>query len=89
MQKLKQLANHHCVGITLDNNISVFSVYLPSRSGCTDNFKESLDMLQMIKEKLDPSGIVIFAGDLNADPGTHGGPLSTTCTCQQARTFPG
>ena len=32
----------------------------------------------MIKEKLDPSGILIFAGDLNVDPGTHGDPLSTT-----------
>ena len=83
MQKLKQLANHRCVGITLDNNISVLSVYLPSRSGCTDNFKESLDMLQVIKGKLDPSGIVIFAGDLNADPGTHGGPLSTTPVNEQ------
>ena len=83
VQKLKQLANHHCVGITLDNNTSVFSVYLPSRSGCTYNFKESLDMLQVIKENLDPSGIVIFAGDLNADPGTHGGPLSTTPVNEQ------
>ena len=85
VQKLKQLANHRCVGITLDNNTSVFSVYLPSRSGCTDNFKESLDMLQVIKEKLDPSGIVIFAGDLNVDPGTHGGPLSTTPVNEQGR----
>ena len=38
VQKLKQFANHRCVGITLDNNTSVFSVYLPTRSGCTDNF---------------------------------------------------
>ena len=83
VQKLKQFANHHCVGITLDNNTSVFSVYLPTRSGCTDSFKESLDTLQVIEEKLDPSGIVIFAGDLNEDPGNHGGPLSTTPANEQ------
>ena len=73
------------MGITLDNKTSVFSVYLPTRSGCTDNFKESLDTLQVIKEKLDPSGIVIFAGDLNADPGIHGGPFSATPANEEGR----
>ena len=45
-----QFANHRCVDITLDNNTSVFSVYQPTRSGCTYNFKESLDTLQVIKK---------------------------------------
>ena len=53
-----QNSNHHC-GCYLDNDTSLFLVYLPTRSGCTDNFKESLDTLQVIKEKLDCSGIVI------------------------------
>ena len=47
--------------------------------------KFNTPFLQVIKEKLDPSGIVIFAGDLSADPGTHGGPLSTTPANEQGR----
>jgi len=85
VQKLKQFSNHHWVGITLDNSISIFSVYLPSRSGCTDSFEESLDLLQVAKEKLDPSGLLIFAGDRNADPGHLGGPRSTTPVNEQVR----
>jgi len=78
VRKLEQFASHRCMGISIDNSTFIFSVYLPSRTGCTDFFKESLDTLQVIKEKLNLSGLLIIAGDLNADPGTSGGPVSTT-----------
>ena len=64
VQKLKQFASHCCMGISIDNSTFIFSVYLPSRTGCTNSFKESLDTLQVIKEKLTPSGLLVFAGDL-------------------------
>ena len=83
VQKLKQFASHRCMGISIDNSTFIFSVYLPSRTGCTDSFKEALDTLQVIKEKFNPSGLLIFAGDLNADPGTSGGPVSTTPVNEQ------
>ena len=85
VQKLKQFASHRCMGISIDNSTFIFSVYLPSRTGCTDSFKEALDTLQVIKEKFNPSGLLIFAGDLNADPGASGGPVSTTPVNEQGR----
>ena len=85
VQKLKQFASHCCMGISVDNSTFIFSVYLPSRTGCTDSFKEALDTLQVIKEKFNPSGLLIFAGDLNADPGASGGPVSTTPVNEQGR----
>ena len=41
--------------ISLDISTFIFSLYLPTRAGCTDSFKEALDTLQAIKEKLNPS----------------------------------
>lgn len=79
------IATHRCIGISIDDSTFIFSVYLPSRTGCTDSFKEALDTLQVIKEKLNPSGLLVFAGDLNADPGTSGGPVSTTLVNEQGR----
>ena len=86
MQKLKQFASHHCIGISIDNTTFIFSVYLPARAGCTDSFKEALNCtFQVIKDKLNPSGLLIFARDLNADPGASGGPASTTSVNEQGR----
>ena len=83
MRKLKQFANHRCIGISIDNSIFIFSVYLPTSAGCTESFKEALDTLQVIKDKLNPSGLLIFAGDFNANPGASGSPASTTSVNEQ------
>ena len=42
-------------------------MYLPTRSGCTDIFKEALDSLCVIVDMF--SGRAFFLGDFNADPG--------------------
>ena len=73
------------MGINIADRVAIFSSYLPTRAGCTDAFKESLDLLQMIKSKLDGSTMVVFAGDLNADPGVEGGPCATTTVNEQGR----
>ena len=52
----------------------IFSVYLPSRSGCTDAFKESLDQLEAMFMILPPGANIIVMGDFNADLGQLGGP---------------
>ena len=65
--------------------IHVFSVYLPSRSGCTDAFREALDLLNATMDTLPSISYTIILGDLNADPGSHGGPLSTTRVNEQGR----
>ena len=65
--------------------VFVFSVYLPSRSGCTDVFRESLDQLDAVLESLPPSSDIIILGDFNADPGSQGGALSTTRLNEQGR----
>ena len=49
-------------------DIILFSVYLPCRSGCTDNFKLVLDQLDSTFD-LFPNVIILFAGDFNADLG--------------------
>ena len=49
----------------------IFSVYFPTRSGCTDHFKSVMDELDACLS-LFPSETVIFAGDFNADPGLVG-----------------
>ena len=63
------------VGIKLcssPHDIIIFSVYLPCRTGCADVFRQTLDTLQSTF-LLFPTSIVIFTGDLNADPGLSGG----------------
>ena len=52
--------------------ICFFSVYLPSRSGCTDVFKESLDYIDADYGFYND---LILMCDFNADPGCSGGPL--------------
>ena len=59
-------------------SLYLISVYLPSRSGCTDDFKESLDQLDATLQILPPSANVIVMGDFNADIGAAGGPKAST-----------
>ena len=56
----------------------IISVYLPSRYGCTDDFKEALDQLEAIIMLLPPGADIIIMGDFNADIGHLGGPQSST-----------
>ena len=65
--------------------IYIISVYLPSRSGCTDHFKEALDQLDAAISLLPPSADIIIMGDFNADLGAHGGPKSTTPANEQGK----
>jgi hypothetical protein len=55
-------------------DIVIFSVYLPCRSGCTENFRQVLDELDSAF-LLYPQARIILAGDFNADPGLLGGPF--------------
>ena len=48
-------------------------------------FQGSIGHSPVIKNKLNPSGLLIFAGDLNADPGASGGPASFTPANEQGR----
>ena len=61
----------------------VFSVYLPSLSGCTDVYRESLDRLNATLTSLPVISNTIILGDFNADPGCHGGPYCTTRLIEQ------
>ena len=66
------------VGIELHSphyHLFILSVYLPSRSGCTDIFKESLDQLEGALMLLPAGADVVIMGDFNADPGVLGGPI--------------
>jgi hypothetical protein len=64
------------VGIRLSaspSDLVVFCVYLPSRLGCTEVFRQVLDELES-SFLLYPNSRIVFAGDCNADPGKAGGP---------------
>ena len=65
--------------------ICFFSVYLPSRSGCTDVFKESLDYIDAVINNYSFDNDLILMGDFNADPGCSGGPLAETSINEQGR----
>ena len=67
------------------NHLKIFSTYLPTRSGCTDIYKETLDHLNVIREKYSDNGILIFAGDMNGDLGTSDGPRATTTINEQGQ----
>ena len=71
------------MSISFNNEYCISSVYLPTRSGCTDNFKESLDSLSVIAGKY--IGKAIFLGDFNADPGGSMGFFSSTILNEQGR----
>ena len=77
---ISQPRSDRLVGIrlkALPNDIILFSVYLPCRTGCTDHFKEVLDQLDAILS-LYTGAVVLFAGDFNANPGPAGGPRGNT-----------
>ena len=82
------ISTHQFIGIEIKTSrtpIQIFSVYLPSRSGCTDVFREALDNLNATMNSLPSISNTVVLGDFNADPGCHGGPLSTTSVNQQGR----
>ena len=60
------------------HSLYLISVYLPSRSGCTDEFKESLDQLDAAILLLPSGADIVIMGDFNADLGNLGGPGSCT-----------
>ncbi len=71
--------------LTTNHPVCFLSVYLPSRSGCTDNFKDCLDYVNAVLGQLSFDSDVYILGDLNADPGSGGGPLATTTANEQGR----
>ena len=78
------------VGIKLeccDGPLFIIAVYLPSRAGCTDSFKECMDHLGAVIELLPPGCKVIVMGDFNADLGALGGPMSCSTTNEQGSIF--
>ena len=66
-------------------SLYIISVYLPSRSGCTDDIKESLDQLDAAITLLSPGTDIIIMGDFNADLGLLGGPKASTEVNEQGR----
>ena len=68
-------------------NCPLFSilVYLPSRSGCTDDFKEALHQMEAIIMLLPPGADIIIMGDFNTDVGHLGGPQSSTQLNEQGK----
>ena len=81
-------SSHRVVGILLPcrpHPLCILSVYLPSRSGCTDIFKESLDYIDSLFNLLNSEYDFIILGDINADPGPQGGPKSSTPVNEQGR----
>ena len=75
---LNDISTDRVVGIrfvTADRPICFLSVYLSTRTGCTDDFKECMDYLDAVLGRLSFDNDVIIMGDLNADPGSEGGPF--------------
>ena len=78
------------IGIKLDYGdgpLFIIAVYLPSRSGCTDPFKESVNQLGAAIELIPPGCKVIVLGDFNADLGALGGPMLCSTTNEQGSIF--
>ena len=76
------------VGIELHSplyHLFIISVYLPSRSGCTDKFKEALDQLEGALMLLPEGADVVIMGDFNADLGHLGGPMSHSPPNEQGK----
>ena len=63
----------------------IISVYLPSCSGCTDNFNDSLDQLKGILMLLPAGADIVIMGDFNADLGYLGGPMSDCFPNEQGK----
>ena len=88
VKKLTDFSNDRCVCIQLQSSprpLVIISTYLPSRSGCTDLFKEALDYIDSTIMHFAFDNNVMVLGDLNADPGSDGGPLATTPSNEQGR----
>ncbi len=80
--------SHRVVGIQIQTNnrpIFFFSVYLPTHSSCTDVFRESLDYLDSLIGLYGYDNDVIILGDINADPGSCGGPMACTPSNEQGK----
>ena len=76
------------VGVKCDfpqHPLFIISIYLPSRSGCTDVFKDSLDQLEAAILLLPPGAEIIIMGDFNADLGLLGGPMACTHINEQGK----
>ncbi len=68
--------SNRMVGIRLSScplDIIIFSVYLPSRSGATEDFRDLLGILDSTFLQF-PDCVVLFLGDFNADPGSSVSP---------------
>ena len=86
VRKLQDISNDRLVAIQLLNlhrSICLLAVYLPSHSGGTDVFKDSLDYVDSVLGQLCLDNDVCILGDFNADPGSEGGPLATTNVNEQ------
>ena len=87
-QHVKRLTNiscHRVVGIQIRTStrpLCILSVYLPTCTGCTDDFRECLDQVDSILEVYGLDNDVI---DLNADLGAEGGPMACTPCNEQGR----
>ena len=81
ISKLDTSPSHRVIGIKLLSDprpLCILSVYLPSRSGCTDVFRESLDCLDSLENTLGYDNDIIILDDFNADLGPAGGPNCST-----------
>ena len=88
ISKLDNSSSHRVVGISLQAQprpICLLSVYLPTRTGCTDIFKESLDYLDSMINLLGYENDVFILGDMNADLGLTGGPMASTHINEQGK----
>ena len=88
IRKLTTIASERVVGIqlvTTNRPVCFLSVYLPTRTGCTDEFKECLDYIASVLAQLAFDNDVVIMGDFNADPGPEGGPASWTQLNEQGR----
>ena len=71
--------------VSSDRPLCIISAYLLCCFGCTDPFKEALDYADSILSQLSFDSDVLILGDLNADPGSEGGPMITTNASEQGR----
>ena len=77
---------HRICGIQVNISprpICFFSVYLPTCSGCTDDFKAMMDQIDALVNTFAFDSDVVFMGDFNVDPGPGGGPRASTPSNEQ------
>ena len=66
----------------MSNHFKDFSAYFPTRSGCTDIYKEVLNHLNVIREKYSDNGIL---RGVNADLGSSGGTVQTAAMVEKLK----